>query len=579
MRGAPFRDAANPGAGAPRLRPSPAPTHRATDPRPRSAGRPRTPAAAAARSEAGTRASCSRLFSARRGPPRASRSRSPPRRQRTASVSAELARIERAARVRRLRPSAPRSSPSAQLGALRHAQPICARAAGRRAARGHPRQSARAAQPPAGRARLPLDHRLSVRCARRAAGPRSPRRRRAGGTMKPARGDPIAQRIAAPLGAAARAAPATRQLHAVARMPDVRAAEIIEQQLRLGCVCAAAARHRRSGARPARADQRQHPRAQVVAVEARDRELLGSSSQASRCRAQPARAAPHAHRAAADAPASRLPTAQSAAWPRCPATPAPRSSCKQHGLELIVLGGDAVSSSSPAASASRKQAVAQHARAAASSDSPRRRDTRSARALNGTRERARHLRGVAAPGRRARAAGRDRCAARAAECRRPGSRASAASSAVESAPPLKATHSAACAAVRQQPCQLLAQPRGSNSLILGRTGRRGGLHAAFSRTRRSPRSLRARCSSSWSRGDCVELVAGGGSCAALRAAAIATGSRCAPPSGSSQHLIHQPELREPVGGEAHRIGRDFLLVCALPQDRGAALRARSPSRC
>ena len=41
---------------------------------------------------------------------------------------------------------------------------------------------------------------------------------------------------------------------------------------------------------------------------------------------------------------------------------------------------------------------------------------------------------------------------------------------------------------------------------------------------------------------------------------------------ASQLRVDQPELVEALGRDAHGIGRDFLLVRALPQDRRAAFR-------
>src|SRR4029453_10708566 len=41
--------------------------------------------------------------------------------------------------------------------------------------------------------------------------------------------------------------------------------------------------------------------------------------------------------------------------------------------------------------------------------------------------------------------------------------------------------------------------------------------------------------------------------------------------GLTQHLVDETELGDPVRGDAHRLRREFLLVCALPEDRGAPL--------
>ena len=133
-----------------------------------------------ARSAAGTRASCSRLFSARRGPPRASRSRSPPRRAAQPRACSGSLAASSGPCAARLRPSAPRSSPSAQLGALRHAQPNSVSRAGAAAGHGGIRGSRSSSPPPCGtRWRLPTDERLSIR-ARREERARDLLRRRAG---------------------------------------------------------------------------------------------------------------------------------------------------------------------------------------------------------------------------------------------------------------------------------------------------------------------------------------------------------------------------------------------------------------
>ena len=207
-------------------------------------------------------------------------------------------------------------------------------------------------------------------------------------------------------------------------------------------------------------------------------------------------------------------------------------------------------------------------RAAASSDSPRRRDSALARALNGTRASAR-------PARRGGSRPPSACAGRRRGRRAAGAGVRAAARALpagrwDAEPRLKrrtAPRGARRAAAVPAAGAATWLP---SSLILGRTGRSAGFMPPFLRTRRSLRSLPRAPTRSWSRG--IVSSRRGGDDASLRREAISAGSRCARAQGLLDHLVHQPELQEPVGREVERLGRHFLLILALPQDGRAALR-------
>ena len=212
-----------------------------------------------ARSAGAMRASCSRVFSVRRGPPPRGRSRSPPQRQRTASHRAsgqdrsgrahhlELQDAE-IRRQRELRSAAPRPGERHRRhrrGARLRREPT-RMPAGDHPAPGHLRIGVRAG----------VNHRLRELL-------QTPRIR-----CRPARRpDPGAQRI----GAARRGQPAQRrhgQGVPIGGALGIRAAERLEKLLRLRRV-ARAAGDRGGARRPAGAHPRQHFVAQVVAVAAR----------------------------------------------------------------------------------------------------------------------------------------------------------------------------------------------------------------------------------------------------------------------------------------------------------------------
>src|SRR5205085_7517793 len=147
--------------------------------------------------------------------------------------------------------------------------------------------------------------------------------------------------------------------------------------------------------------------------------------------------------------------------------------------------------------------------------------------------------------------------------------ASAPSSAVESAPPLKATHTETCgksgrssarralsargpnATLRRPPARLTASGRG-----FGKYAERGDLGGARSaqllgRDRRELVQI-ADDDRLEARGDRRRI--------AMRA-----------PERLLDGFVDEAELVQAVGGEIQRVGGHFLLVLALPEDRGAAL--------
>src|SRR5215472_15943567 len=145
-----------------------------------------------------------------------------------------------------------------------------------------------------------------------------------------------------------------------------------------------------------------------------------------------------------------------------------------------------------------------------------------------------------------------------------------ASNAVESAPPLKATHSAmscqsgsSCASCRCSHCgpKLDGPPRGARAMcalrsVLGKYAEAGDFLGALGA------QLIA-----WHRVELIEMAderrleAGGH----RGGVAVRTAERL------FDDLIHQAELLQPVGGQVEGLGGRFLLVLTFPQDRGAAL--------
>src|SRR5439155_27138338 len=149
------------------------------------------------------------------------------------------------------------------------------------------------------------------------------------------------------------------------------------------------------------------------------------------------------------------------------------------------------------------------------------------------------------------------------------SAASAPSSAVESAPPLKATHTETCgksgrssarralsargpnATLRRPPARLTASGRG-----FGKYAERGDLGGA-----RSAQLLGR------DRRELVQIADDG----RLEARGARRRIAMRAPEGLLEDFVDEAELVQSVGGEIQRVGGHFLLVLALPEDRGAAL--------
>ena len=236
----------------------PAATRRATGrPRPAVARRRRRAAGCAAPAPA-RRASCSRLFSVRRGPPRTGRSRSPPRRGRSSSRGGSASRSRG--------PRASFCSASVPLPARRQLRRPPQRhwtAAGTVAAS---RCACRQSSSPWRSTRASPQATNGCASARAASsGPAISVKRLAGGACRPC--CVIQKRSTLRRRSRGQRAQRRRREHgAPARPRDVGGGQRIEQPLRGGRV-ARGTRHGDRRGRPARADLRQHLEAQVVAVE------------------------------------------------------------------------------------------------------------------------------------------------------------------------------------------------------------------------------------------------------------------------------------------------------------------------
>src|SRR6185437_4505691 len=150
-----------------------------------------------------------------------------------------------------------------------------------------------------------------------------------------------------------------------------------------------------------------------------------------------------------------------------------------------------------------------------------------------------------------------------------GSWLSAASSAVESAPPLKATHSPTCGKAGSSSLKRHCSQSGPKLDGPPRRARAMCLRCVFGKHAEAGNLLGARRAQLIARHG-VELIE------VTDERRLETGrhgrriTMCAT-EGLLDELIDQPELFQPVGGEVERLGRSLLLVLALPQDRRTAL--------
>src|SRR2546427_323593 len=152
--------------------------------------------------------------------------------------------------------------------------------------------------------------------------------------------------------------------------------------------------------------------------------------------------------------------------------------------------------------------------------------------------------------------------------------ASAPSSAVESAPPLKATHTETCGKSGRSSVRRALSARGPNATLrrpparLTASGRGFGKHAE----RGDLGGARSAQLIGRDRRELVQIADDG----RLEARGARRRIAMRAPERLLEDFVDEAELVQAVGGEIQRVRGHFLLVLALPEERGAALPRGQP---
>src|SRR5438309_4446909 len=153
--------------------------------------------------------------------------------------------------------------------------------------------------------------------------------------------------------------------------------------------------------------------------------------------------------------------------------------------------------------------------------------------------------------------------------------ASAPSSAVESAPPLKATHTETCGKSGRSSARRALSARGPNATLrrpparLTASGRGFGKHAE----RGDLGGARSAQLIGRDRRELVQIADDG----RLEARGARRRIAMRAPERLLEDFVDEAELVQAVGGENQRVGGHFLLVLALSEERGQEGRGRRPA--